>query len=105
MQNVHLNQQYIKVPGKGVKERIVTQGALCHKTMLRFCHHFLVKPARAGVDALFLTLDEYPLTDKAVKSLMARLSKTAGVPRIHPHLLKHTCATPLLLNGGDVFLL
>jgi len=105
VQDVHLDQRYIKVLGKGAKERIVPLGASCHKTMLRYYYHFRVETAHAGVDAFFLTLDGYPLTDKAVKSLMTRLAKTAGVPRLHPHLLRHTYATSFLLNGGDVFLL
>lgn len=36
---------------------------------------------------------------------MVRLAKIARVPRLHPHLLRHTYSTSFLLNGGDVFLL
>lgn len=105
VQDVHLDQRYVKVLGKGTKERIVPLGASCHKILLRYYHHFRVEPARPGVDAFFLTLDGYPLTDTAVKSMMIHLARTADIPRLHPHLLRHTYATSFLLNGGDVFLL
>ncbi|MDP3046568.1 MAG: tyrosine-type recombinase/integrase [Chloroflexota bacterium] len=31
----------------------------------------------------------------------ARRGQAAGVPRLHPHLLRHTAATQYLVNGGD----
>jgi len=100
VQDVHLDLRYVKVLGKGAKERIVPMGASCHKALLRYYHHFWVEPAHLGVDTFLLTLDGFPLTDTAIKSMMARLAKSAGVPRLHPHLLRHTYATSFLLNGG-----
>ncbi len=105
VQDVHLDRRYIKVFGKGAKERIVPLGALCCKSLLRYYNHFRVEPAHAGIDAFFLTQDGYPLATVGVKSMMVRLAKTAGIPRLHAHLLRHTYATSFLLNGGDVFLL
>ena len=34
-----------------------------------------------------------------------RRSMSRKVPRLHPHLLRHTYATNFILNGGDAFLL
>jgi len=104
-ENVHLDARYIKVMGKGSKERMLPLGAKCHRAMLHYYYHFRPESAHSGVDTFFLTLDGYPLTNKAVKSFIARLSKSANVPRLHPHLCRHTYATWFLLNGGDVFLL
>ncbi|MFH0942338.1 MAG: tyrosine-type recombinase/integrase [Chloroflexota bacterium] len=103
--NVHLEQRYVKVMGKGAKERMVSFGAACQKALLHYYHHFRVEPAHAGIDNFFLTLDGYPLTESATKSLMVRLANASGVTRLHAHLLRHTYATHFLLNGGDVFLL
>jgi len=104
-QDVHLEQRYVKVMGKGAKERIVSFGAACQKILLHYYNHFRVEPAHAGIDNFFLTLDGYPLTEEAVQSLMVRLGRASGIKRLHAHLLRHTYATRFLLNGGDVFLL
>jgi len=103
--DVHLDQKYIKVFGKGSKERMVPIGISCHKTLMRYNYQFRPEPAHAGIEVFFLTLDGYELTASAVKSLMVRISQVSGIKRLHPHLLRHTYATSFLLNGGDVFLL
>ena len=64
-----------------------------------------MEPAHQGVDTFFLTLDGYAMTITAIKSLIKRLAKAAGIPRLHPHLFRHTYATRFLLNSDDVFLL
>jgi integrase/recombinase XerC/integrase/recombinase XerD len=104
-EDVHLDQRYIKVMGKGAKERIVPIGASCQKALLHYYHHFRMEPAHARIDSFFLTIDGYPMTTEAVTSMMDRLARRTGLKRLHPHLLRHTYATQFLLNGGDVFLL
>ena len=104
-EDVHLEDRYIKVLGKGNKERIVAFGATCQRWLIHYAYHFRVQPVRPEGDTLFLSIDGFPMSPSALWSLTERLSKTAGVPRLHPHLLRHTYATQFLLNGGDVFLL
>ena len=104
-EDVHLEDRYIKVMGKGSKERMLPLGAKCHRAMLHYYYHFRPEPLHTGINTFFLTLDGYPLTSKAVKSLVARLSKSAEVSRLHPHLFRHTYATYFLINGGDLLLL
>jgi integrase len=38
-----------------------------------------------------------------IRHALAALGKRAGVPRVHPHLLKHTCITHLLRRGVRVW--
>ena len=103
--DAHLDDRYVKVLGKGSKERMLPLGAKCHRAMLHYYYHFRPEPIHTGVNTFFLTLDGYPFTSKAVKSLVARLSKSAEVRRLHPHLFRHTYATHFLINGGDLLLL
>lgn len=43
----------------------------------------------------------WPLTENALKLLFARLGKHSNVPRLHPHLLRHTYACRYLLAHRD----
>ena len=104
-EDVHLEDRYIKVLGKGNKERIVAFGATCQRWIIHYAYHFRVEPAQPRVDNFFLSIDGFPMSSSGLRSLTERISRAAGVPRLHPHLLRHTYATQFLLNGGDVFLL
>ena len=102
---VHIEERYVKVLGKGSKERIVAFGVACQRSLLHYYHHFRSEPAHPGVETFFLSIDGYSLAPDGIRALTTRLAKSAGVPRLHVHLLRHTYATHFLLNGGDVFLL
>ena len=104
-EDVHLQDRYIKVLGKGNKERIVAFGTTCQRWLVHYSYHYRIEPTRPNVDSFFLSIDGFALSPSALRSLTERLSKTSRVPRLHPHLLRHTYATQFLLNGGDVFLL
>jgi site-specific recombinase XerD len=100
----HVEDGYLKVMGKGAKERIVPIGSLVQKTLWRYIFHFRPEPASNLDDYLFLTLDGRKLTSNAIKLLLYRWGKKAGVPRLHAHLCRHTFATNFLIhNCGDVF--
>ena len=103
--DVHLEGQYVKAMGKGSKERVVSFGTACRKALFQYRQRYRGDPAHSKVETFFLSIDGYPLTADSLKSLIKRLSKSSGVDRLHPHLLRHTYATMFLLNGGDVFLL
>ncbi len=93
----------ISVRGKGDKLRVVfisdrARGAI--KTYL---------DARTDPEeALFISLDKKgrvigPIIPRAVERIVARRAKEAGIAeRIHPHLLRHSFATDLLVNGADL---
>ena len=91
--------------GKGSKERVVSFGTACRKALSQYRQRYRGDPAHSKVETFFLSIDGYPLTADSLKSLIKRMSKSSGVDRLHPHLLRHTYATMFLLNGGDVFLL
>ena len=103
MGDARIDQGYLKVMGKGSKERMVPIGVSTQRTLLRYVLHFRPEPALAQVDNLFLTAYRKPMTVNTVHLMLKRLGAAAGVKRLHAHLCRHTFATKYLLNGGDVF--
>lgn len=104
LEDAHIDDGYFKVMGKGSKERIVPIGATAQKVLWRYTFHFRPQPATTQDDYLFLTLDGKHLPSNAVKLLLNRWGKKAGVPRLHAHLCRHTYATNFLTHRcGDVF--
>jgi site-specific recombinase XerD len=102
--DAHIEEGYLKVMGKGSKERILPIGGLTQKILWRYVFHFRPEPENDLNDYLFLTLDGKKLQPNALKLLLNRWGKRAGVPRLHCHLCRHTFATNFLIyKCGDVF--
>ncbi len=101
--DVHLQDQWLKVMGKGQKERMVPFGARAGNILQRYLTFF--RPKTYPHPEFFLTVDGDPITENTVTMLFARLRKKTGIERLHPHLLRHTFATSYLVAGGDVFTL
>ena len=105
MEDVRLDSRhcYVKVLGKGQKERMVYLGRRAHEALLTYAT--FVRPHHAKdptVVRFFVTIRGLPLRPGAVEQMLSAIGKAAGIPRVHPHLLRHTAATQYLVQGGDV---
>jgi integrase/recombinase XerC len=91
----------LRIVGKGGKERIVPILPVAAKAIddyLRLCPMTL-KPA----GPLFVGARGGPLNPRIVQRAMARLRGALGLPETAtPHALRHSFATHLLANGGDL---
>ena len=105
MEDVHMNEGFLKVMGKGKKERIVPIGSNAQRALQRYIFRFRPKPDHPGIANVFLSIHGNPLTENSIKLMFARLAQKSGVYRLHAHLCRHTFATRFLINGGDVFTL
>jgi len=68
-EDAHIEEGYLKVMGKGSKERIVPIGALSQKMLWRYVIHFRSEPLTGSEDFLFPSLDGNRLKANAVKLL------------------------------------
>jgi site-specific recombinase XerD len=67
LQDVNIEGGYVKVMGKGGKERIVPFGASVQKALLRYLLHFRPEPFGLSILNFFLTMDGMPMTKNSIK--------------------------------------
>lgn len=103
LDNLNLKDGYIKVIGKGDKERIVPIGKFVQMELLHYIEKVRPQPYYSDCDKLFLSRGGKPITVNTVKLVFSRLARSSGVNRLHAHLCRHTFAINYLLNGGDIF--
>ncbi len=96
IQDVHLEDQYVKVMGKGSKERMVAFGNTTRNALLNYLVHFRGEPVHPGIDEFFLTIDGYAMSNEGVKTLLRRIGTAAGVPRL-PEVVGYLLYHSLLL--------
>ncbi len=99
---INMESGYIKVMGKGSKERVVPIGEYVKATLWDYINRGRPMP-KVGCDRLFVTRDGRPISTNTIKLIFSRLAKASGVSRLHAHLCRHTFAINYLLNGGDIF--
>jgi integrase/recombinase XerC len=98
---VDLDDRFVRVLGKGRKERVVPFGGPAEKALRGYL------PVRAQwkprTDALFVNARGGRLTDRSVRALLQRrFLQVATAQRISPHGLRHSFATHLLERGADL---
>lgn len=105
--DVDLDAMTARVIGKGNKERVVPIGKKSKEAIDRYLavRGELVHPKRRTQDAhaLFLNVRGGRLTSRAMEDIVKKYGMLgAGRPDLHPHALRHTCATHLLDGGADL---
>jgi len=105
LDDLYLNDGYIKVFGKGQRERIVPIGNNVQKAIHRYLFRFRQNPASLDINNVFLSMHRRLMSDNSMKLMFRRLAEKTGVKRLHAHLCRHTFATKFLSNGGDIFTL
>lgn len=102
--NVFFNDGFVRIFGKGSKERIVPIG----KTALKYVTRY-VKESRNQLKSknsqnyLFLNFRGGKLSRMGILDIIRKYSSMAGINKnVHPHTLRHSFATHLLQGGADI---
>ena len=100
---MRLDPGYVRVLGKGSKERIVPVGSQARAWVARYLEHARTVLDKRRDDALFLSVRGAALTRQTFWQLIKRYGKVAGITRhLSPHTLRHSFATHLLEHGADL---
>jgi len=100
----------VRVLGKGGKERLVPLGGCAATAMARWLEpggRPALEPRRwarvTDAEAVFLNARGGRLTRQGVWAMLGNRAAAAGLNlALHPHVLRHSCATHMLAHGADV---
>ncbi len=102
---VNLERGYVRVTGKGNKQRLVPLGELARNRIVQYIAEArpLFAKGRDDLVPLFLTHRQKAMTRQGFWKLMGRYARGCGITRaISPHKLRHSFATHLLEHGADL---
>lgn len=104
MSALYLDEQFVRITGKGNKERLVPISENAIKQLKYWFidrNHMKIKPGEE--DYVFLNRRGAHLTRTMILIMIKRLGAEAGIQKtISPHTLRHSFATALLEGGADL---
>ena len=101
---LNLSAGFVRVYGKGSKERLVPLGDLAREYLERYLKEARPLLAR-GQDSPFIFLNRKgrPLTRQRFWQIIKDYARMVGITKeISPHVLRHSFATHLLEGGADL---
>ena len=104
LSDLYLNDRFVRVTGKGSKERLVPiSPQAIHQLDLWFKDRNLMKIKPGEEDYVFLNRRGAHLTRTMILIMIKQQAQEAGIRKtISPHTLRHSFATALLEGGADL---
>jgi len=102
--NLYIEERYVRVMGKGSKERLVPISSKALKELkMWFLDRNLMKIKPGEEDYVFLNRRGAHLTRTMILIMIKQQALEAGIQKtISPHTLRHSFATALLEGGADL---
>ncbi len=105
LSDLFFDEEFIRVIGKGDKQRLVPIG---HKAMQEIDNYLKsfrnhIKPQKGSVDILFLNRNGKKLTRAMIFTIVKQVCATAEIQKnVSPHTFRHSFATHLVERGADL---
>ncbi|MFJ1328435.1 site-specific tyrosine recombinase XerD [Capnocytophaga canimorsus] len=105
LSNLFFKENFIRVLGKGNKQRLIPIGTFTQKQIENYVKHQRnkLKIAKGHEDILFLNRRGKQLTRAMIFTIIRQTADHIGLKkRISPHTFRHSFATHLLENGANL---
>ena len=104
LSNLYLDEEYVRVEGKGRKERLVPISQKAIKELgYWFDDRRLMNIKKGEEDYVFLNRRGAHLTRTMILIMVKKYAEEAGIKKtISPHTFRHSFATALLEGGADL---
>jgi integrase/recombinase XerD len=98
-----VDDSFIRVMGKGSKERIVPIGKKAIEALDHYLLHYRGVMTNEQRQPLFISRFGRPIDRLSIWKMIKKYGRQAGIVKnISPHTLRHSFATHLLDNGADL---
>ena len=99
MKSFEANFSFLKVLGKGQKERLVPVGDFAIQAIRDWLNN---RGLVEDQNILFTNKYGKKITVRAMQQRLEKISLSLGMQSIHPHMLRHSFATHMLESSGDL---
>jgi len=103
--NIYFNEGFMRILGKGSKERLVPLGGIASKRISDYIKLIRVHAdiKKGAEDHVFLNRRGAPLSRVMIFNIVKQAAIDAGIKKnISPHTLRHSFATHLVEGGADL---
>ena len=104
LENMYLEEGFIRVTGKGNKTRVIPVGSKARQKVEHYLANgrpSLVRPKTSS--HIFISIRGTQLSSSRVWQIVRERAKRSGLASpVHPHQLRHSFATHLLSGGADL---
>lgn len=105
LSDLFLEEGFVKITGKGSKQRFVPIGGYTQKYLMLYIQEIRAhqKIQKGYEDTLYLNRRGRQLTRAMIFTIVRRLTQKAEIKKkVSPHTFRHSFATHLLENGADL---
>ncbi len=109
--SINLAKEEFSIRGKGSKLRVVFLAPEAKETLAHYLEKrtdvdealFIRYPKKGLVNTATAKKESLRLTPRTIQRMVKYYAKKAGITKdVHPHTLRHSFATDLLMNGADI---
>ncbi|QJA06435.1 tyrosine recombinase XerC [Thermosulfurimonas marina] len=102
--DLHLEARFVRVRGKGRKERVVPLSRKAVEALRNYLpvREAFLKARKKEESHLLLNRHGEALSPRSLQRLVKAHARALGLSGVHPHALRHSFATHLLESGADL---